>query len=446
MKPIKSKLPKIPKAIFVLRDDVSNNQGESPIYITYNIDRKTAKTTTGLFINPIHWDYKRTKVKQSHPRYIQLNSYLQLKRHELDTRILDAVADTELNITILRSLLKGETIKPDFDANKDFVDFATDVVEREYKRDKIGISVLENSKCALHIFRRFVISELKKEILFVGEINETIIDDYIIWRKENRENSNETINKSLTPIFKAIKHAHSLNVVSTQTKENICNRYLPPTKPKLDDVNSMEEVRYLTTAQLQQFLNLYNLVKYDRTRDYMDMFLFSFHACGLRFVDVLTLQWSNIDEDKKQIRKILVKNKINLTIPLTIGAKEILARWKGRIGCSRFCFGLLPTDFNLNDDEALNRQRLNRNRPIKTSLNEIGKKMKLPFSLTFHCARHTFAVLTLNREINPLPPHVISRLLGHTSVLVTEKVYAKYIPQKLTDDLGLDAFNNIIPK
>lgn len=445
MKPIKSTLPKIPKAIFVLRDDVSNNQGESPIYITYNIDRKTAKTTTGLFIHPIHWDYKRTKVKQSHPRHQQLNSYLQLKRHELDTRILDVVADTELKISILRSLLKGEPIKSDIDANKDFVDFATDVVEREYKRDKIGISVLENNKCALHIFRRFIISELKKDVLLVREINETIIDDYIIWRKENRENSNETINKSLTPIFKAIKYAHSLNLVSIQTKDTICNRYLPPTKPKLDDVSSIEEVRYLTTAQLQQFLHIYNLVKYDRTRDYMDMFLFSFHACGLRFVDVLTLQWSNIDENKNRIRKILVKNKTNLTIPLTIGAKEILARWKGRVGCSRFCFGLLPSDFNLNDDEALNRQRLNRNRPIKTSLNEIGKKMNLPFTLSFHCARHTFAVLTLNRENNPLPPHIISRLLGHTSVLVTEKVYAKYIPQKLTDDLGLDNFNNIIP-
>lgn len=265
-------------------------------------------------------------------------------------------------------------------------------------------------------------------------------------RKENRENSNETINKSLTPIFKAVKIANSLGLIDTKTKDEICNRYLPPTKQKLDEDGSMDEVRYLTEWQLEQFINLYHKVKYDRTRDYMDMFLFSFHACGLRFVDVLTLQWTNIDTKANQIRKILVKNKTAITIPLTSGAKQILKRWQGRTGCSRFCFGLLPLEFNLNDEEALIRQRLNRNRPIKTSLNEIGKKLNLPFALTFHCARHTFAVLTLNRKENPLPPHVISRLLGHTSVLVTEKVYAKYIPQKLSEDLGLDSFNNMIPR
>lgn len=180
MKAIKSKLPKIPKAIFVLREDVSNAKGESPIYITYNLDRKNAKVTTGLFIDPFHWDFKRTKVKQSHPRHIQLNSYLQLKRHELDTRILDALADTELNISLLRSILKGEDLKIDSSANKDFIDFATAIVEKEYKREKIGISVLENNKCALHIFRRFIVTELKRDILVVKDIKESIIDEYII--------------------------------------------------------------------------------------------------------------------------------------------------------------------------------------------------------------------------------------------------------------------------
>lgn len=100
MKQLKSNLPKIPKAIFVFRDDICNAQGESPIYIAYNIERRTAKVTTGIFLEPKYWDFKRSKVRQSHPRHEQLNSYLQLKRHELDTRILDAITETELNITV----------------------------------------------------------------------------------------------------------------------------------------------------------------------------------------------------------------------------------------------------------------------------------------------------------------------------------------------------------
>lgn len=121
-------------------------------------------------------------------------------------------------------------------------------------------------------------------------------------------------------------------------------------------------------------------------------------------------------------------------------------RWQGRNGCSRFCFGLLPTKFDLNDIEELNRQRLNKNRAILTSLQELGRKLNLSFNLSIHCARHTFAVLNLNREVKPLSVHTISHLLGHTSILVTEKVYARFIPKKLEDDLGLDAFDKLIPE
>ena len=105
--------------------------------------------------------------------------------------------------------------------------------------------------------------------------------------------------------------------------------------------------------------------------------------------------------------------------------------------------GLRPTSFDLNDEAELKRQRINRNTPIKTSLHEIGRKLDLPFSLSFHVARHTFAVLSLNRDKNPLSVHVISRLLGHSSLLVTEKVYARFLPKTLEQDLGLDAFSDL---
>ena len=440
-----SKIPRIPKAHFILREEIANSDGEYPIYITYSIDQKTAKASTGIFVPKTEWDFKRSKVKRSHARHMQLNSVLQLKRHEIDSRILDALSQSELSINLLRSILKGEEVNSKEEGFRDFIDFAEDVMEKEYKREKIGISVLSNAKCGLNIFRKYLELIEKRDSLLVKDINAGLIDNYIIWRKEYRENSNETINKSLTPIFKAVRVANSLDILSSRITEAICERYLPPTKPHLEEDCKDEEIRYLTYNQLDQFTKLYNKVKYDRTRDYMDMFLFSFHACGLRFVDVLTLQWANIDFERKIIKKVLVKNRSAHTIPLTNGAKAILERWKGRVGCSRFCFGLLPNDFNLNDDTALNRQRLNKNRPIKTSLNEIGRKMELPFSLTFHCARHTFAVLNLNRESNPLSIETVSRLLGHTSILVTERVYARFLPKRLEQDLGLDSFSEILP-
>lgn len=48
--------------------------------------------------------------------------------------------------------------------------------------------------------------------------------------------------------------------------------------------------------------------------------------------------------------------------------------------------------------------------------------------LAFHCFRHTFAVFALNKGLSM---SVVSRLLGHGSTDVTEKVYARFLPETL---------------
>ena len=65
-------------------------------------------------------------------------------------------------------------------------------------------------------------------------------------------------------------------------------------------------------------------------------------------------------------------------------------------------------------------------------VNEVGNKMGLPFHLTMHVARHTFAVMALNRGVTI---HMISRLLGHSSIITTEKVYAEFLPDTVTEEV-----------
>lgn len=50
----------------------------------------------------------------------------------------------------------------------------------------------------------------------------------------------------------------------------------------------------------------------------------------------------------------------------------------------------------------------------------------------FHGLRHTFAVFALN---NGVDVHKVSRLLAHSSVMVTEKVYAKFLPETLQKEV-----------
>ena len=84
-------------------------------------------------------------------------------------------------------------------------------------------------------------------------------------------------------------------------------------------------------------------------------------------------------------------------------------------------------------NKELHRQLTNRNTAIKTSLKAVGTKMELPFNLTMHLARHSFAVMALNQRNVSL--HIISKLLGHSSIMVTEKVYAKFLPDTLDKEV-----------
>lgn len=52
--------------------------------------------------------------------------------------------------------------------------------------------------------------------------------------------------------------------------------------------------------------------------------------------------------------------------------------------------------------------------------------------LFLHRARHTFATQALNRGVDIKK---VSDMLGHSSVLTTEKVYAKYLPETIRQEV-----------
>ena len=95
------------------------------------------------------------------------------------------------------------------------------------------------------------------------------------------------------------------------------------------------------------------------------MFFFAFHACGLRVVDVMTLQWGHVNFEKKELRKIMIKTNKRHVIPLTEPALNILHRWQEkRAGC-RYVFNLVKDDLDLDDAEALYKARNNATKCIE---------------------------------------------------------------------------------
>ena len=429
-----------------LRTDGKPNEfGEYPVVLMYCTQGKAVRKTTDIKVAPEHWlDGKDNKYvkggRDGNPKAALLNNKLKNFKDTYDKMINEHLGDGNKIITeaALRAILNGtyQQHKEKEEGKVPFIPFVLEHNETLYKTDKIGVSVWENVKCYMNKFGKFLrtmkrMNTNENNILYCRDITVDLIKDYIIWRKEMEGNTNGTINKALSPIFKTVKVCCRKGWISREECEDICDLYLNAEGKSLDD--SMEK-EFLTIEQLRKFKELTGKAKYDRTREYADVFLF---ACftGLRWSDLISLRWSEIDMDKNMISHMQYKGHTRrakmLYIPLNDTSREILERWKGKY--EEFVFGLLPSGYDLSDEAAFLKVKNAADKTINQSLQSIGDKMGLPFNLHIHLGRHTFAMMTLNGGVDI---KTTSALLGHASTMVTERVYATLLPNTIAEVVG----------
>jgi site-specific recombinase XerD len=71
---------------------------------------------------------------------------------------------------------------------------------------------------------------------------------------------------------------------------------------------------------------------------------------------------------------------------------------------------------------------------VNFHLRNIGKELGIPFNVSFHISRHTFATTALN---NGMRIEHVSKLMDHTDIGTTQ-IYAKIISEEL--DKAVDQF------
>lgn len=420
---------KFPTGNIVIKNKKPNKEGKVALYLCYNINTTPVTITTDIFVKPEDWDSKTQTVKSKNPAAARLNNQLKLQREKVDEQIM--AYEGRLTADIVRKMLKGEFAQQNDPKKIDFIQYATDYNQQRYDLQKLSYSTYYNGDRYIKKFQRFLAEQTGEGIIYLTDLTIDLIDKYKTFCIK-MGNTKEGINKMLTPLIKAAMYASDNGLLSARLSAQIKQSYFDLKVRQYRSEVEDREVRYLTGEQMQQFVDLYSKVKFSRTREIMDMFLFSFHACGLRVSDIVTLEWSHIDWEHQELSKNLVKGKVPHTIPLTDAALEILKQWQEKNLNRRFVFNLLDSTFDTSDAALLDKKIKSKNRILQTSLNEVGNKMGLPFHLSMHVARHTFAVMALNRGVTI---HMISRLLGHSSILTTEKVYAEFLPDTITEEV-----------
>ena len=124
-----------------------------------------------------------------------------------------------------------------------------------------------------------------------------------------------------------------------------------------------------------------------------------------------TLTTNNIEvgfDGNEWIRMIRKKTNREISIPVLPKAKEILEKYEHK----------LP---------KISNQKFN------SYLKEISILLNIDKKLTHHIARKTFATTVL--LFNDVPMEIVSELLGHSNMNITQAHYGKIVQRKVSDEM-----------
>ena len=293
----------IPKGSFYLRKPRGNNkEKDGIIYLRYFVRGKYVEHSTNIELPTNQWNKDKQIVNSTNKNWKRLNAELETIKQKFDSQLKEY--DGIITPLLVQNMLNGEFCpKKDIPKRTDFVKYCLDYNQQQYNLGKIAYSTYDNAKYYILAFQKFLKVKKGVEELMLNDVNVEIINQYIEYRLTDRLNSKEAINKTLTPLFKAIKYANDNGLIASSVANPIINNYL-----NIKDREYKSDVkgkinRYLTPKQLELFVKLYPEVSHERTREIMDMFLFAFYACGLRVSDIITLEWKHINWGKKVISK-----------------------------------------------------------------------------------------------------------------------------------------------
>ena len=420
---------------------IINTNKAYPVELEYTWGRLTYRKNTNIVVAPCDWNQEgnhgRGEVRASYgSEYKRVNAFLLEKAESTDLKLAEynQKHPNQINGEVITGFLQDKPLSR-VDEGKDLGEFTMERLNSDYSRNRIGKSRYENGKSCMRIFGEFLRSQkkgtYKPDGLYIGELTPELVDEYITWRRDVKQNSDETINHALAPILKASQYACELGYIEPAINNRIQNMRII-IKKSLNEDTEDDDVKFLTERQMAMVMEYYKTCPEPRRKEFLEMFMFAFHACGLRIIDVMTLRWCDINFDDKTIRKVMIKVNKRHIIPLTDQALAILNKWREyRLGC-RFVFDLVKDSLDLDNKDDLYRARTNATKCINQSLKVVGEQLGFDFPLTAHVARHTFAVQSLNKGMSL---NVVSRLLGHGSTEITERVYAKFLPETLASEL-----------
>ena len=372
-----------------------NKRGLCPIScrLTYRLKRKAI--STGEFIDPLQWNAKTQKASSKTISNQQINLQLEI-----------------ITANIRKAHLQLQMIESEFGVDEIFakylgkVDKKEDYVISYFEKFLVRQSKLIGKDLKLSTWKKFeyvcsdvaafIKSSYGKNDYSLNKLDQSFLDDFEYYLKTVKNQKQITINKGIQRFRKPIRMA----IVEGYLQNDPFVLHKPGRVRK--------EVVFLSEVELQLFEE-YQFTQ-PRLQLVKDLFIFCCYT-GLAYHEMANLKNEHIVKGFNGNEWIKMKREKTgkmISVPLLPKAKAIVAK------------------YDEVRDYALPKFS---NQKINSYLKEIGGIVGINKSITHHVARKTFASTVL--LYNDVPMEIVSELLGHSSIKITQEYYGKIIQEKV---------------
>lgn len=372
--------------------------GEAPLYCRLWHESKRKIFSIGFKVTRNRWNQNKQIATGKSEMTQRINTQMEVikkKLVEIETKLI--MEGSEDILEDMYALYIGKTT-----ASRSFITLFEEryMTAKKMEGIKFKKSTLDKFKDVLELVRAYIKKSYHASDIPMNKVNFKFIsglEDYLLTVRRQKP---VTINKNMQRVKQVTTYAMKCNYIKVDP-------FIDHAPLKVE-----KELVFLTTEELHK-LESYQFAQ-ERLAKVRDLYLFSVYT-GLAYHEAFALQKKHIIMafDKKfWIEMKREKTGKGISVPLLPQAMKIMEKYDN--GGDKEAH-VLP---------AISNQKMN------SYLKEITEIVGINKKLTHHTARKTFATTIL--LYNDVPIEIVSKLLGHSSIAVTQKHYAKVVNKKVS--------------
>lgn len=377
----------------------ANKKGYCSLNCRLTLKKERKQFATGFFINPKNWNSKLQQLSKEDPDETFINAQIDTIGDKLKNITL--VFQLQSQVFTLEDIYKKHLgIEPK--QKYHIVSFYNQFLQKQKKL--VGIEIKESTyqkfSYVSNQLESFVKCKFKTKDYPIEKLNLKFLEDFEYYLKTEKKHQQITINKTIQRFRTPFKSAIAGGIIDRD----------PFLMHKTKKVK--KEIIFLSPEELSLLEN--HTFAQSRLTVVRDLFIFCCYT-GLAYAEMSNLKKEHIIIGFDTMEWIQMKREKTdklISVPILPRAQQILEKYSDNDG-------LLPKFSN---------------QKINSYLKEIAEIIGVDKKITHHMARKTFASTIL--LYNDVSMEIVSELLGHSNMLITQESYGKVVQKKVSEAMS----------